>query len=138
MDKTTHSIHLINTHRRILSSMRIQLQSKPNNLPKYIHVPREKIAPYHYWIFLLESWDSTGWPKNWFNSSIEEYKQYPVKRLKQWTANTKKLFKINKKSFNYSSNKITDYFSKIRETMEKKNQIIQIRSQKYSRFQIII
>ena len=26
----------------------------------------------------------------WFNSSIEEYKQYPVKQLKQWIANTKK------------------------------------------------
>ena len=54
MDKTTHSIHLINTHRRMVSSIRIQLQSKPNNLPKYIHVPREKIAPYNYCIFLLD------------------------------------------------------------------------------------
>ena len=32
-----------------------------------------------------------------------------------------KLFKINKKSPTYGSNKITDYFSKIRETTEKKS-----------------
>ena len=61
--------------------------------------------------------------KLWFNSSIEGYKQYPVKRLKQWIANTKKLFKINKKHPTYGSNKITDYFSKIRETTEKKSNI---------------
>ena len=57
----------------------------------------------------------------WFNSSIEEYKQYPVKQLKQWIANTKKKFKINKKNHTYGFNKITDYFSKIRETTEKKS-----------------
>ena len=61
--------------------------------------------------------------KKWFNSSIEEYKQYPVKRLKQWIANTKKLFKINKKNPTYGFNKITNYFSKIRETTEKKTNI---------------
>ena len=32
-----------------------------------------------------------------------------------------KLFKINKKNPTYGSNKITDYFSKIRETMKKKS-----------------
>ena len=37
-----------------------------------------------------------------------------------------KLFKINKKNPTYGSNKITDYFSKIRETTEE-NQIIQLR-----------
>ena len=58
--------------------------------------------------------------KIWFNSSIEEYKQYPVKRLKQWITNTKQIFKINKKNPTYGSNTITDYFSKIRETTEKK------------------
>ena len=51
-----------------------------------------------------------------FNLSIEEYTKYPVKRLEQWIANTKKLFKINKKNNTYGSNKITDYFSKIRKT----------------------
>ena len=58
--------------------------------------------------------------KNRFNSSIEEYKQYKVKRLKQWIVNTKKLFKINKKNPTYGSNKITYYFCKIRETTEEK------------------
>ena len=57
--------------------------------------------------------------KNWFQSSIEEYKKYTVKGLKQWIANTKKLFKINKKNNNYDANKITDYFLKIGETTEK-------------------
>ena len=57
--------------------------------------------------------------KIWFKSSIEEFKKYPVKRLKQLIANTKKLFKINKKNNNYDSNKITDYFLKIGETTEK-------------------
>ena len=54
--------------------------------------------------------------KIWFNSPIEDYTKYPVKRLKQWIANTKKLFKINKKNNTCGSKKITDYFSKIRET----------------------
>ena len=48
----------------------------------------------------------------WFKSSIKEFKKYPVKRLKQLIANTKKLFKINKNNNNYDSNKITDYFVK--------------------------
>ena len=61
--------------------------------------------------------------KNWFNSSIEEYKQYPVKRLKQWIANAKKLFKINQNNPTYGSNKIMDYFSKIRETTEENSNI---------------
>ena len=56
----------------------------------------------------------------WFKFSIDEFKKYPVKRLKVWIANTKKLFKINKKKNNYDSNKITDYFLKIGETTEKK------------------
>ena len=51
--------------------------------------------------------------KIWFKSSIEDFKKYPVKRLKQWIANTKKVFKIHKKNHNYDSNKITDYFLKI-------------------------
>ena len=46
--------------------------------------------------------------KIWFQSSIEEFKKYTVKRLKQWIANTKKLFKIHKMNHNYDSNKITD------------------------------
>jgi len=50
--------------------------------------------------------------KIWFKSSIEEFKKYPVNRLKQLIANTKNLFKINKKNNNYDSNKITDYFLK--------------------------
>ena len=54
--------------------------------------------------------------KIWFNSPIEDYTKYTVKRLKQWIANTKKLFKINKKNNIYGSKNITDYFSKIRET----------------------
>ena len=58
--------------------------------------------------------------KIWFNSQIEDFNKYPVKRLKQWIANTKKLFKINKKTNTYDSNKITDYFSKIGETTENK------------------
>ena len=57
--------------------------------------------------------------KVWFQSSIEEFKKYPVKRLKQWIANTKKVFKIQKKNHNYGSNKITDYFLKIGGTKEK-------------------
>ena len=57
--------------------------------------------------------------KIWFKSSIEEFKQYPFKRLKQWIANTKKVFKIHKKNHNYDSNKITDYFLKIGGTTEK-------------------
>ena len=57
--------------------------------------------------------------KNRFKSSIEEFKKYPVKRLKQWIANTKKLFKLNKKNNNYDSNKITDYFLKKGETRNK-------------------
>ena len=48
--------------------------------------------------------------KIWFQSSIEEFKKYTVKRLKQWIANTKKVFKTHKKNHNYDSNKITDYF----------------------------
>ena len=59
--------------------------------------------------------------KIWFHSSIEEYKQYPVTRLKQWIANTKTIFKINKKNSTYGSNKLMDNFSKIRETTEKKS-----------------
>ena len=51
--------------------------------------------------------------KIWFKSAIEEFKKYPVKRLKQWIANTKKIFKIHKKNHQYDSNKITDYFLKI-------------------------
>ena len=75
--------------------------------------------------------------KLWFNSSIEGYKQYPVKRLKQWIANTKKLFKINKKNPTYGYNKITDFFSKIRETTEKKSTISN-KSSENSRFQIMV
>ena len=42
-----------------------------------------------------------------------------------------KIFKINKKNPTYGSNKITDYFSKIRETTEE-NQIIQLRVVSFS------
>jgi len=59
--------------------------------------------------------------KIWFQSSIGEFKNYTVKRLKQWIANTKKLFKIRKKNHNYDSNKITDYFLKIGWTTKKKS-----------------
>ena len=45
----------------------------------------------------------------------------PVTRLKQWIANTKTIFKINKKNSTYGSNKLMDNFSKIRETTEKKS-----------------
>ena len=57
--------------------------------------------------------------KIWFQSPLEEFKKYHVKRLKQWIANTKKLFKIHMKKNNYDSNKITDYFVRIGETTEK-------------------
>ena len=46
----------------------------------------------------------------WFNFSIEDFKKYPFKRLKQWIENTKNLLKINKKNNTYGSNKITAYF----------------------------
>ena len=48
--------------------------------------------------------------KIWFKTTIEDFKNYPVKRLKLWIANTKKVFKIHKKNNKYDSNKITDYF----------------------------
>ena len=57
--------------------------------------------------------------KIWFQSSLEEFKKYNVKRLKQWIANTKKLFKIHKKNHNYDFNKITEYFVRIGETTKK-------------------
>ena len=46
----------------------------------------------------------------WFNFSIEDFKKYPFKRLKQWIENIKNLLKINKKNNTYASNKITAYF----------------------------
>ena len=98
---------------------------------KYIHVSREKIFIDYNWIFYSKAEILPVDLNIWFKSSIDEFKKYPVKRLKQWIANTKKLFKINKKNNNYDSNKITDYFLKIGETTEK-----QINRPKFSHFQI--
>ena len=58
--------------------------------------------------------------KNWFNSSIEDFKKIPRQMIKTMDSKYKKLFKINKKFHTYSSNKITGYFSKIGETTENK------------------
>ena len=97
----------------------LQFQPKPKKLPKYIHVSREKIIIDYNWFFYSKAEILHVDLKIWFKSSIVEFKKYPVKRLKHWIANTKKLFKINKNNNNYDSNKITDYFLKIGETTEK-------------------
>ena len=99
--------------------MRLQFQPKPNKLQKNTYEPREKSLLITIEFVYSKAEILPVDLKNWFQSSIEEYKKYTVKGLKQWIANTKKLFKINKKNHNYDSNKITDYFLKIGETTEK-------------------
>ena len=56
--------------------------------------------------------------KSWLNSSIDEFVKLPVRNLKQWVANTKNMFKLNKTNNNYGTRKITDYFEKGKKTTE--------------------
>ena len=46
--------------------------------------------------------------QKWFNHSEKEYKKIPVKSLKQWIKNTKRLFKIHNEKSN--ERKITEFF----------------------------
>ena len=46
--------------------------------------------------------------QKWFNHSEEEYRKIPVKSLKQWIKNTKRLFKIHNEKSN--ERKITEFF----------------------------
>ena len=54
-----------------------------------------------------------------FNSSIDKFKQYLTRRLKQWIVNTKQLFKMNKNNNTYGTRNITEYFEKVTGTTEK-------------------